>query len=393
MFLQFLTTALESAAVLKHKNVLLALGRYNPRFQFGVARFAGQHHWHLNAEMAHYGRLPRGWKGDGIITALDAHKDLVHFVRAAGVPTVDLSLSREDVPLPRVVGDHYLIGRVGAEHFLERGFRHFAWFSTIDDATASLRLRGFNETLAQAGFSAESWIFQPRPRSRRDEWTLKCEFLQRRLESIPKPAAVFAYNDADAANVLDAADNARLAVPEEIALLGVDNNEMICESVRVPLSSVNHDMERIGSEGAALLDRLMQGAPAPKHRKILPPKGITTRQSTEVLAVNHEPTRRALQVLHAYYQRRNSTGEAAVASGLSRRQLERAFRKHLGRSVSDYLAALRLARAKELLIRTSLPVADVAAQTGFNTHQYFNNVFRQAVGRTPRRFRLQHQAA
>ena len=376
-----------------HKNVLLALGRHSPKIQLGVARFAGQHFWHLNAEMAYVRRLPRGWKGDGIITALDDQEELVEFVQAAGVPVVDVSIIRQEVRLPRVVGDQYFIGRLGAEHFLERGFRHFACFSIADDAVTRLRLRGFSETLAKAGFTSESWIFKTRPRSRRDEWTLKCEFLVRRLESIPKPAAVFAFRDADAANVLDAADDAKLAVPEEIAILGTDNNEMICESVRVPLSSINHDLEGIGYEGAALLHRLMQGAPAPKHPRLIPPRGLTIRQSTDALAVHHEPTRLAVKFLHAHYQRRNSPDGAAEVSGLSRRNLERSFRQHLGRSVSDYLAALRLARAKELLLRTNLPIADVAAQTGFSTQQYFNNVFRQAAGNTPRRFRLQRRAA
>jgi LacI family transcriptional regulator len=375
-----------------HKNVLLALGRYNPKIQLGVARFAGHHSWHLNAEMAYYRRLPRGWKGDGIITALDEQGELLEFVLAAGVPVVDLSIIREEVPLPRVVGDQHFIGRLAAEHFLERGFRHFACFSTTNDAVTRLRLRGFSETLAHDGLSAESWIFQAPTRARRDEWTLKCEFLVRRLKSIRKPAAVFAFRDADAANVLDAADDAKLAVPEEIAILGTDNSEMICESVRVPLSSINHDLEGIGYEGAALLHRLMQGAPTPPHPRLIPPKGLTIRQSTDALAVNHEPTRLALKFLHDHYQRRSSPDDAAAVSGLSRRNLERAFRHHLGRSVSDYLAALRLGRAKELLLRTNLPIADVAAQTGFSTQQYFNNVFRQAAGKTPRRFRLQRRA-
>ncbi len=374
------------------RNVLLALDRYNPRLHQGVARFAGRHNWHLNAEMAYFGRLPLGWQGDGILTLLDTDEELVAFVRAARVPVVDLSVIRQEVVLPRVVGDHYLIGCLGAEHFLERGFRHFAWVSTLDDAVTRLRLRGFEETLAKAGFTTESWILQLQAGARGDEWSAKCEFLERGLKAIPKPAAIFCFRDADAASVLDVCADAELAVPEEVAILGADNNVLICESVRVPLSSVNHDLEGLGYEGAALLHRLMQGQRAPKRPKVIPPKGITVRRSTDVLAINHEPTRRALQFLQENYSRQIGAEEAAAASGLSRRQLERAFREHLGRSVSDQLAFVRLLRAKELLTRSDLPAADVAAQAGFNTPQYFNNVFRQATGLTPRRFRLQFQA-
>jgi len=224
-----------------------------------------------------------------------------------------------------------------------------------------------------------------------DEWAAKCDFLEHRLRAIPKPAGVFAFRDADAANVLDACDDARLAVPEEIAILGADNNEMICETLRVPLSSINHDLEGLGYEGAALLQSLMQGQRAPKRPKLVPPKGITVRRSTEVLAIHHEPTRRGLQFLQENYRRPTGAEDGARASGLTRRKLELAFREHLGRSISDQLTALRILRAKELLMRTSLRVADVAAQTGFNTPQYFNNVFRRSCGLTPRRFRLRHR--
>jgi LacI family transcriptional regulator len=374
----------------RQKNVLLALGRYNPKLHQGVARFAGQHNWHLNAEMAYFGRLPTGWKGDGIVTLLDVQQDLIDFIKKARVPVVDLSVIREDVAVPRVAGDHHLIGCLGAEHFLERGFRHFAWFATLDDAVTRLRLRGFSETLAQSGFTCETWIFPMQTGARCDEWTAKCDFLEHRLRAIPKPAGVFAFRDADAANVLDACDDAGLEVPEEIAILGADNNELICETLRVPLSSVNHDLEGLGYEGAALLQGLMQGQRAPRRPKLVPPKGITVRRSTEVLAINHEPTRRGLQFLQENYRRPTGAEDAARASGLTRRKLERAFREHLGRSIRDQLTALRIRRAKELLMRTSLPVADVAAQTGFNTPQYFNNVFRRSCGLTPRRFRLQY---
>lgn len=374
----------------RQMNVLLALGRYNPNTHRGVARFAGRHNWHLNAQMAYSGQLPSGWSGDGILTLLDAQEKLVEFVRAATVPVVDLSVIRQEIVVPRVVGDHYLIGSLAAEHFIERGFRYFAWFSPFNDAAAQLRLRGFKETLARAGAACESWFFDSHPGLPRDEWTDKCEFLECRLKNMPKPVAVFAFCDVDAANVLDACNKVGLSVPDEVAILGVDNNELICESVRVPLSSVNHDLEGVGYEGAALLHRLMQGARPPRGVKLIPPKSISVRQSTEVLAINHELTRRALQFLRENYHRSIGAEAVAAACNVSRRRLDISFHQHLGRSISEQIAALRIIRAKELLLKTSLPAADVAAETGFNTPQYFNNIFRKATGLTPRRFRLEH---
>ena len=375
----------------RQMNVLLALGRYNPRMHCGVARFAGQHNWHLNAQMACSGQLPLGWGGDGIVTLLDTQKELIEFVRTAKVPVVDLSVIRQEIVLPRVAGDHYLIGSLAAEHFIERGFRNFAWFSPYKDAVAQLRFGGFRETLGRVGAVCDSWIFELPSNEYRDEWMEKCEFLEQRLKIAPKPLAVFAFCDFDAANVLDACANAGLAVPDEVAILGSDNNELICESVRVPLSSVNHDLEGIGFEGAALLHRLMQGGRAPKNVKLIPPKAITVRQSTEVLAINHDPTRRALQFLQQNYRKRIGAEGVAAVCGMSRRKLDISFHKHLGRSISEQLSALRIIRAKELLLKTSLSAADVAAETGFNTPQYFSSVFRRATGLTPRHFRLKHE--
>ncbi len=375
-------------SVRQQKNVLLALSRYNSRTHEGVARFAGKHNWHLTSEMAYFGRLPLGWKGDGIITLLDGQQDIIDFVLGAEVPVVDLSVIRNEIVLPRVAGDHYMIGRVAAEHFLERGFRNFAWFSTLDDSVSELRLSGFTQTLSQAGFACERWIVNSKKLAGTDEWTAKRDFLGPRLEAIAKPAAVFAFHDIDASTLLDACATADLTVPDEIAILGTDNNALICESVRVPLSSVNHDLSRVGYEGAALLHRLMSGARPPKRPKLIPPRGITVRQSTEVLAVNHEPTRRALIYLQENYSRRIGGEEAAQASGLPRRTLERSFREHLGKSINDELEFIRLARAKELLLTSDFSCLEIAARVGFNTPQYFNNVFMKAIGATPRRFRL-----
>ncbi len=373
------------------RNVLLALGTYDYRTHRGVARYAGQHHWHLNCEMAIWGRLPRGWKGDGILTALDFQSDLTRFIRTAGVPVVDLALNRPEFSLPRVIGDHRLIGQMAAEHFLERGFRHFAWHANHTRPAAELRHDGFAEILRRDKFVCERWIWRAGARDPGDVWRAKCEWLMQKLQAIPKPAAIFAFRDSDAANVLDASLAAGISVPDDVAILGVDNNDLICETQSVPLSSVGHDLERLGYDGAALLDKLMAGASPPRQAILIPPRGIAVRRSTEGLAVRHEPCRRALRLLRQSYSRNIGVSDAVQASGLSRRALEKAFREHVGRSVGEELGRIRLARVKELLTRGTISVADVAAAAGFHTPQYLNNVFRKATGLTPRKYRLAHR--
>jgi LacI family transcriptional regulator len=155
------------------KSVLLALSRYSATTHMGVARYAAQHGWHLNGEMAITGQIPRGWNGDGIITLLDEREDVADFVRQAKLPVVDLSMMRQDIDVPRVSGDHRAIGRVAGEFFKERGFLHYAWFSAHDDPVSRLREQGFREAVESKALTLQSWFYQTAIRNRGNDWALK----------------------------------------------------------------------------------------------------------------------------------------------------------------------------------------------------------------------------
>ena len=374
----------------RQKNVLLILGRYLHSIHLGVAQYAGQHHWHLNAYMASKMVVPKGWKGDGIITALDERSDLVRFVRQAVEPVVDVVLMRPEVDLPRVIGNHELIGQLAAEHFLERGLRHFAWFSHRFANVERLRCAAYSRSLIRHGFEVHRLVWAENCQDQSDGWLPMRKWLGRELRKLPKPVGAFAFNDYEASDLLDACLFHGLAVPDDVAILGVDNNELVCTSQAVPLSSVNHDQLRIGREAAALLDRLMRGKPRPKEPILIPPDGITLRRSTDTVAVNQPQVRAALEFLRQNYQRSLGTEQVAQAARISRRALEKAFKQYLNRSVHQELERLRLHRVKEFLLHTDLPVVDIAAQTGFAHAQHLNNVFKRATGQTPIRFRRSH---
>lgn len=373
-------------------NVLYAFSRYSTHHHQGVARCARQFGWHLNSETAYYGRIPRGWRGDGIVCLLDDDDELVQFVCHAEVPTVDIACFRNDVPLPRVCGDQAAVGRLAAEHFLERRFQHYAWFSSKLNVVVRERMRGFTDTLAKAAFRCEAWTCPKRARTRDDEWSAKRHYLVDQLRHLPKPIAVFAFHDVDAVSVLDACAEAELTVPDDVAILGVDNDPLICETVRVPLSSVNHDLERIGYEGGCLLQRLMEGEPPPDAPLVIPPRGVTTRRSTDVLAVSDAVVRRALIHMGENSRRPLEKTKIAEVAGVSVPQLERSFRACLGNSVTVEIAKVRLRRARELLTQTSLSMADVAVEAGFTSAHYFNNVFHNATGTTPLTYRRKYRA-
>ncbi len=245
----------------KRKSVLMALASTHHGFFRGISRYAGEHDWHLNTFMAYTGKIPYGWQGDGIISFCGFRDDLADFIRQARLPRVELSLLRDDLDVPKVASDNHGIGRMAAEYFLERYFKNFAVAPFADDVPDHERLGGFIETLKNAGFGCCSLPTEmmSNDRSNRVNWITRRRKLIKALQQVPKPFAVFAYNDGVGVEVIDACLEAGLLVPEQVAVLGVDNDQIVCESVPIALSSIQYDLEVLAYEGAALLDRLMDG--------------------------------------------------------------------------------------------------------------------------------------
>jgi len=304
---------------------------------------------------------------------------------------VDLSLYRPDIPLPRVAGDHTRIGVVAAEHFSERGFRHTAWFSTAYSPIHALRLRGFGETCVAHGLSRPlEWIWQKSCADSPDSWKRMRQWLERHLRAAPKPLAVFAHNDYDASKIEDVCRAAGLSVPDEVAILGVDDNELICMNQPVPLSSIAHDLVRVGYEGSALLDRLIGGAPVPDRPTLIPPAGVILRRSTDLTAISIPAVRKALRFLKDNLGRSFGIEEAAAAAGVSRSTLDRLFMLHINRSVHAELQRIRLAAVKHLLAHSDLVLSEIARRTGFCHAQYLCSVFKRAEGLSPRVYRKRY---
>ena len=360
---------------------------YPPRLN-GIARYARAHGWHLTIEdrIAH---RPVGWQGDGALVTVRDDPSMIRFVKALRrrcIPVVDLTFNHPELRLPRVSGDHAALGRAAAEHFAERNFRHAAWFSSGWLNIHRLRYEGF--AAAWPGARPPRWVAAEfLPANRRDDLRALERALAARLAAAPKPLAVLAYDDADASRLLTVCRAARLAVPEEVAILGIGGDALVCENQEVPLSSVAHDQERTGFEGAALLGRLMDGAPAPAKPILIPPTGIITRASTDFLAVRSPALRRALAHIEEHIARPLGVEQIAAACGTPRRTLERLFETELGRSCGKEILRRRLVRAKLLLRNEGLSIQEVSAACGFCNQAYFSNLFRSAFGTPPRLWR------
>ncbi|MEM9021234.1 MAG: XylR family transcriptional regulator [Planctomycetota bacterium] len=401
--------------------VLLALGSYQHATHRGVARFAREQGWHLVADMAYGGQIPRGWEGDGIITSLTDRDELTDFVIGTGAHVVDLNMVRADIPLPRVVGNHEAIGKLAAMHLLERGFEQFAWYAVHENRTALDRRTGFLRELNDEGMDLSHctnliWSHAPvgikpsapntsagqttitakggeAPTAEHD-WTHRRDWIIQALDPLPKPLAVFAYNDYQASHVINACLHAGIQIPEQVAVVGVDNDELVCECLPVPLSSVKHDLETRGYQGAALLAQRMKGpidAPIPDPVRI-DPSGVVTRKSSDILALPDPQVAKALRHIWNHFHEPLSISEVVAATQVSRRTLEKAFRQHLQRSILDEVQRVRLQRVKELLAHTDFSMRQIATQAGFASPQYLHQIFRKELGTTPGDYRKQHTA-
>jgi len=373
------------------RNVLLVLSWYLVEIHRGVARYAREHDWLLSADMAYDSELPQGWKGDGVIALLGSEMDEVNFVQSLGRPVVDLAMSRAELPFPRVCVDNQEVARMAADHFLERGFTNFAYYGRYGLGTDLRRRHYFRDYLRSKHTACELIAWEEERGERADTWDIRRAWLGERLQALPKPVAVFASRDKDGAEVIEACLEADIHVPEEVAVLGVNNNELFCDFTPVPLSSIDIDWERAGYEGAELLDRIMSGEPVPPGPIFFPPKGLAIRHSSDIIALEDVEAARALRYVWDHFSNSQlDVPRVAAAVHLSRSKLDKAFRHHLNRSVSEEIRILRLRRVREQLLATDKTLEDIAYDAGFSSLPHFYRTFKQAEGMTPRQYRLKH---
>ena len=278
------------------------------------------------------------------------------------------------------------IGRLAAEHLLERGFQKFAFCGFRDELWSELRHRGFAEAVAKQGMRCEAYVSPWRGRRAR-AWQQEHTALERWLRGLPRPLAVMACNDLRAQHVLDVARGLGLAVPEDLAVIGVDDDYPFCDLCDPPLSSVLPNARRIGYRAAEALDGLMAGEPALAQEVLVEPLGITTRQSTDILAIDYPAIAAAVRHIRERACEGLHVSELLKKLPISRPVLERRFRKYLSRSPQAEIRRVQIARAKRLLVETDLPLKNIASMVGFAHAEYLSVVFKRETGITPGTYR------
>ncbi len=362
----------------------------------GIAKFVREHHeWSVQSEEWKWtDAFPvwlRNWDGDGVIARVET-PEMAAFVRRLGMPAVDVRGSVSGFGLPLIDTDDRKVANLAAEHLMCRGFRHYAFCGFVGANYSDKRSHWFQEQLTLSGFSCQ--IFTPPMQLAEGQTTgyerqglLFQEDLGRWLVSLPKPIGIMACNDIRGQQVLNLCRSLDLAVPEEVAIIGVDNDEILCELSDPPLSSVAPDTLRIGYDAAVLLDRMMAGGKPPAKPVLIPPRGIVTRRSTEVLALDDHQLAVGLRFIRDHAFDPITIKEVAKVASMCRRVFERRFAAKMGRSPKAEVLRLRLEKAKQLLTDTDWNLSQIAEKTGFNYGEYLHTVFTQKTGITPGEFR------
>ena len=353
----------------------------------GIRRYAAERGpWSLFLEPRDLrSRFPawlENWSGDGIL-ARTVDEELMERLKATGLPVIELRTSVLEHPFPFVGMDNEQVGSRVAEHFRNRGFRRFACCLDRAEKFYLQRIERFQAALRELGFDCD--VFE----SEAKQWDDHQHRLADWLAALPKPVAVFACHDQLGFWVLDAARRAGIAVPEELAVVGAENDKMLCETSWPPLSSVQLRGKAVGHEAARLLEAWMSKGERPIKETLLPPGDIAVRQSSDIVAVEDPRIAAALRFI-----RQNATsaiGEEDVmrAAALSRTVLERRMKALIGRAPGEEINRVRFARVERLLAETDFTLDEIAARTGFAHTQYMAEAFRKRAGITPGEFRRQ----
>jgi LacI family transcriptional regulator len=379
---------------MKHgKEIALAFprGAHQEVFINGVLRYATEHGYRWSYVVAPESLSLsvldlRGWRGDGIIAALNTPAEAA-CIKELAIPTVNISGTISKTPVPRVSVDHRVIGEMAAEHLIERGFQEFAYYGLRSVAYSAVREQAFNARLSLAGFRGTSLLMPPTYRAKGLQWRDQQRKLIAWITRLTQPVGLFAVTDYRARQVLDACREVGLRVPQQMAVVGVDNEEVICAHVQPRLTSVARNNQLEGFHAAAMLDQLMRGKRVTSEEDTIAPLGVVSRESTETVAFQDPRLCTAIEYLNDHIADPIGVQEMASHVGVSRRWMEYAFRDALGESPYQYIRRRRLKLAQRLLDKQPpAKVYEIARQTGFSSAKQLSMAFSQEFGASPREY-------
>jgi len=379
---------------IRFPRVLLVLGWYDYRLHRGVEKYAQEHGWRLSEDLAREKVIPWGWDGNGILAWLGAGDDLADFVSHAQKPTVDFSFRRPELKFTRVLENTTQTAQLAVDHFLSHGFCNFLFYSDVHNWIYHERGSAFLANLKLAGRTATwlRWHESPTFCSDRKAWMRKRAWLANEMKRVSKPVGVFAASDGLALEVLGICEAAGIAVPEEVSIVGAGNSLLGVDAMRTPISSIDVNLETVGYQGAAMLDRLMQRKPAPQHPVRVSPFRLIVRKSSDLIAVKHPGVAKSLRFMWDHYHEPITVDDLATAASMSLRNYYQTFIDNVGRPPGSEMQRIRIERAKRLLLESNDKIEVISQMCGYTNANSFWVAFKRSVGMPPTAYsKLQRQ--
>lgn len=370
------------------RRILFASPWWHSDLVDAVAHHSAKHGWRIDLDTCISGRLPDRWDGDGYITQLSYEpKHQRRFMANTRCPGVSLNPNFPEIDIPVVSADLAIAGRLAAEHLIDRGFRSFAFYSRELSPAGRPRYEAFAKRLAKDGYSVDPLSWSDERGDRPDEPAERQAWLRQRLAALDKPSGLFAFNDQQAAEVIDACLDQSIAVPDEVAVLGLLDMGVFRHSTSVALSSIALDSDETARIACDLLARLMDGEAPPAEPILLPPIGLVVRESTDTLAAHAPVVARAVRYMFDHYAEPITIDELLEAVGGSRGGLFKAFRNDMDRTPFEALMHIRVDKAKRLLAVSDDKVYAIADACGFNKPANLHRAFQRHVGQSPNDYR------
>lgn len=329
------------------------------------------------------------WGADGIIGQLYNDKEIQKVVEA-GIPVIAQDFKERFADIPNITGAYHETGIFGADYFLKKGFKNFAFYGFKDIVWSRERAEGYEERLARAGHKVH--YFEHKKARSSELWYYKPSSLSRWLISLPKPIALMTCDDNQGQHITEACRHAGIRIPEEVAVLGVDNDVMICDLSDPPLSSIALDVEKGGYDAAKLLHHMIKHGTSDYYDVVVKPTQVITRHSTDIYATNDDHIASTLKYIHQNIDKNLHVDEVVKQVPLSRRALEKRFLEITGYPIYKYIFNLRIEKFTKKLLDTDMSVFEIALDMGLNDSKNIARQFKQVKGCKPSEYRSRYLA-
>ena len=329
-------------------------------------------------------RVAKEWDVDAVIGQFDPTDDIGLFADH-GIVAIAQDFKQRFTTIPNVTGDYLGTGKMAARFFIDRGFRNYGFFGFNDVCWSDERCEGFHREIDEAGFGDSFYTYNQQEID--TVWYYERNRLREWLKTIPKPIAIMACDDNQGENLIEACHSAGIKIPEEVSVIGVDNDETLCRLGSTTLSSIQVDIEEGGRQTAALIERLVADRSAPVEDIVLKPMKIVGRMSTAAFATDDQQIQKAILFIHRNARQKISVGDVMTETALSRRLLERRFKEVTGKTLYEYITDLKLKHFAEMLQETDEQVINIALSMGENDTKSISRRFKQIYGCTPLEWR------